>query len=346
MNNFQKTLEAYDYNFPEELIAQDPARPRDSAKLLIYDREQKTIIHDTYKNLWKYLPTDGVLVLNQTKVIPARLEVTKPTGGKARLLYIKHDAKYLYVLSDRKLDSGSKLIIDKQNSFQVIKKTDQFYILKPSFPISKINSVLQKSGITPLPPYIKNSKLKGAKLLREYNTVFAKKLGSVAAPTASLHFTPALLKKIQAQGIKIYYVTLHVNLGTFAPLTEEQLKVGQLHSECYQIPAATAKALGKAKKLGQPIIAVGTTVTRTLESAVNSRGQLTKLYGETRLFIQEHTKLKFVDQLITNFHVPKSSLLMLVSAFVGRKQLLAIYQLAIKLKYRLFSFGDGMYIKK
>lgn len=345
MTKFQKTLADYDYQFPSELIAQNPAHPRDSARLLIYDHKSQTIDHDTYKNLWKYLPKNGVLVLNETKVLPARLEVTKPTGGKARLLYIKHDAKYIYVLSDRKLKAGSKLIIDKQNSFRVIKKADQFYILKPSFPISKINTVLQKSGITPLPPYIKHSKLKGAKLLKEYNTVFAKKLGSVAAPTASLHFTPALLRKIKAQGVKIYYVTLHVNLGTFAHLTEAQLKTGQLHSECYQISSATAKALNKAKKLHQPIIAVGTTVTRTLESAANSKGQITKLYGETRLFIQEHSKLKFVDQLITNFHVPQSSLLMLVSAFIGRKKLLTLYNLAIVLKYRLFSFGDGMYIK-
>ncbi len=345
MNKFKQTLKDFDYSFPSELIAQNPAHPRDSAKLLVYDRAEKTITHDTYKNLWKYLPKNGVLVLNQTKVLPARLEVTKPTGGKARLLYIKHDAKHLYVLSDRKLEANTELIIDKQNSFQVVKKADQFYMLKPSFPISKINSVLQKSGITPLPPYIKHSKLKGAKLLKEYNTVFAKKLGSVAAPTASLHFTQNLLKKIQAKGIKVQYVTLHVNLGTFAPLTEDQYKSGRLHKECFEIPAATARALNKAKQEGKPIIAVGTTVVRTLESAAGSNSQISKLYGETNLFITEKTKLKFVDQLITNFHVPKSSLLMLVSAFVGRKQLLALYKLAIKLKYRLFSFGDGMYIK-
>ncbi len=345
MNKFEQTLRNFDYTFPTELIAQNPAHPRDSAKLLIYDRATKTIAHDTYKNLWKYLPKNGVLVLNETKVLPARLEVSKPTGGKARLLYIKHDAKFIYVLSDRKLEIGSALLLSKQHSFEVIKKLNQFYVLKPSFAISKINSVLQKHGITPLPPYIKRTKLTGAKLLKEYNTVFAKKLGSVAAPTASLHFTPSLLRKIKASGIKIAYVTLHVNLGTFAPLTEQQLKTKVLHKEWYEISPSTAKLLNKAKQSGKPIIAVGTTVVRTLETASNAKGKLSKLSGETNLFITEKSKLKFVDQLITNFHVPKSSLLMLVSAFVGRKQLLSLYKLAIKLKYRLFSFGDGMYLK-
>lgn len=345
MNKFEQTLKNFDYSFPSELIAQNPAHPRDSAKLLVYDRAEKTITHDTYKNLWQYLPEGAVLVLNQTKVLPARLEVTKPTGGKARLLYIKHDAKHFYVLSDRKLEIGSALLLSKQQNFEVINKLDQFYVLKPSFPISKINSVLQKFGVTPLPPYIKHSKLSGAKLLKEYNTVFAKKLGSVAAPTASLHFTQNLLKKIQAKGIKVQYVTLHVNLGTFAPLTEDQYKSGQLHKECFEISTATARALNKAKQEGKPIIAVGTTVVRTLESASGANAQISKLYGETNLFITEKTKLKFVDQLITNFHVPKSSLLMLVSALTGRKKLLTLYKLAIKAKYRLFSFGDGMYIQ-
>ena len=345
MSNFDTVIKKFDYQFPAELIAQAPTHPRDHARLLIYDRSNKTIEHDQFKNLWQYLPTNAVLVLNQTKVLPARLEVTKPTGGKARLLYIKHDNKTISVLSDRKLAVGSELKIDTRQKLTVLKKTNQGYELKPSFPISQTYRVLQKFGITPLPPYIKHAKLKGAKLLKEYNTVFAKTLGSVAAPTASLHFTPQLLKKIQSQGIAIKYVTLHVNLGTFAPLTEAQLKTKRLHSERYEIAQSTAKFLNKAKKKGQPIIAVGTTVVRTLESAAKANGQLSKLSGNTNLFITEKSKLKFVDQLITNFHVPKSSLLMLVSAFVGRKQLLTLYKLAIKLKYRLFSFGDGMYLK-
>ncbi len=346
MNSFEKILNQYNYNFPPELIAQSPASPRDSAKLLVYDRATRQINHDTYKNIAKYLPKDSVLILNQTKVIPARLVVVKPTGGQARILYIKTKGQNIAVLSDRKLEIGSTITIPKTKlSFIVKAREEQFYILKPLFKIAQLFSVLNKYGQTPLPPYIKNSKLKGKKLLQEYNTVFAKTSGSVAAPTASLHFTKELLNKIKRSGIKIIYVTLHVNLGTFAPLTEQQLKDEKLHTEYYEISAASAAILNKAKKSGRQIIAVGTTVVRTLESAAANKNKLSKLSGSTSLFITEKTNLRFVDCIITNFHVPKSSLLMLVSSFVGRQKLLAIYKLAIQKKYRLFSFGDGMFIK-
>lgn len=385
--SFEKLLDSYNYSFPPELIAQSPASPRDSAKLLIYTRAPKPIqtlrikkdakdnpteiAHDIYKNILKYLPKDGVLVLNQTKVIPARLTVKKPTGGLARILYIEATGQHLKFLSDRKLELNTELTIvngkenraissnksktpkSKNLSFTVIKKHSQFYILKPAFDISNLYTILNKYGQTPLPPYIKNPKLTGKKLLTEYNTVFAKTLGSVAAPTASLHFTKALLTKIKRSGMKIVYITLHVNLGTFAPLTEEQLQNKKLHTEFYEISKTSAKILNQAKQSGKQIIAVGTTVVRTLESACESKStktitkpaKLTKLTGNTNLFITEKSKLQFVDSIITNFHVPKSSLLMLVSAFTGRKQLLDLYKLAIQKKYRLFSFGDGMFIK-
>lgn len=365
--SFERLLDSYNYSFPPELIAQSPASPRDSAKLLIYTRaplpDQPQITHDTYKNILNYLPKDGVLILNQTKVIPARLIVKKPTGGLARLLYIETVGQHLKFLSDRKLELNTDLTIEtgketgavrsNKLSFKVIKKHNQFYILKPAFDISNLYTILNKYGQTPLPPYIKNPKLTGKKLLAEYNTVFAKTLGSVAAPTASLHFTKTLLAKIKRSGIKIIYITLHVNLGTFAPLTEEQLQDKKLHTEFYEISKASAKALNQAKQSGKQIIAVGTTVVRTLESACESKStkklikpaKLTKLTGNTNLFITEKSKLQFVDSVITNFHVPKSSLLMLVSAFTGRKKLLDIYKLAIQKKYRLFSFGDGMLIK-
>lgn len=343
MNSFEKILKSYNYHFPPELIAQEPASPRDSAKLLIYDRESKTVQHDNYKNILSYLPKNGVLVLNQTKVLPARLEVTKPSGGKARLLYIEQEKNLIKFLSDRKLEITSQVKVNSQIKFTVIKKEDSFYFLKPLFKTSVIK-VLEKYGKTPLPPYIKNSTLKGKKLLSEYNTVFAKKTGSVAAPTASLHFTKALLNKIKKSGIEIKYVTLHVNLGTFAKLSEDQWKNKKLHSEWYEIDKPTAQFLNQAKKSKRPIIAVGTTVVRTLESAADNKGKLTKLSGSTNLFITEKTKLKFVDCLATNFHVPQSSLLMLVSAFTGRKKLLNLYDQAIYNSYRLFSFGDGMLI--
>ncbi|MDQ3018824.1 MAG: S-adenosylmethionine:tRNA ribosyltransferase-isomerase, partial [bacterium] len=216
---FEKLLEQYDYQFPAELIAQTPASPRDSARLLVYDRNTKSMQHDIYKNILDYLPANAVLVLNQTKVIPARLTVTKPTGGTARILYISHDKNTIKVISDRKIEIDSTIAITKQVQFHVLDQQGQFYILKPLFKISNVYTLLEKYGQTPLPPYIKNPSLKGKKLHSEYNTVFAKQIGSVAAPTASLHFTKALLKKIERAGIEIQYITLHVNLGTFASLT-------------------------------------------------------------------------------------------------------------------------------
>ncbi|TRZ52551.1 tRNA preQ1(34) S-adenosylmethionine ribosyltransferase-isomerase QueA, partial [bacterium] len=197
--------------------------------------------------------------------------------------------------------------------------------------------IFQKYGETPIPPYIKNTKLSEMQLREKYQTVFAKKTGSVAAPTASLHFTEELLEKLKKQGIQIEFVTLHVNLGTFSPLTEEALKTGKLHKEWYEISEKTAEALIKAKKEGRPIIAAGTTTVRTLEQLEGKAGA-----GETRLFIRPCDKFKFIDGMITNFHVPKSSLLMLVSAFVGREKLFELYDEAMKKDFRFFSFGDGM----
>ncbi len=345
MNSFQNTLKSYNYTFPEELIAKAPASHRDSAKLLIYERKTGLVLLDTYKNIVQHLPKNGVLVMNQTKVLPARIEVTKPTGGKARLLYIDQENNFIKFLSDRKLEIDSEVTLSSKFKFLVIKKIESTYYLKPLFKTPSIYKLLEKYGQTPLPPYIKNSPLTGKKLLNEYNTVFAKTLGSVASPTASLHFTKSLINKIKKSGVDIKFVTLHVNLGTFSKLSEEQWKNKKLHSEWFEIDKATANFLNKAKKEGRPIIAVGTTVTRTLESSSDSKHVLSKLSGTTDLFITEKTKLKFVDNIITNFHVPQSSLLMLVSAFIGRKKLLELYARAIKSKYRLFSFGDGMLIK-
>lgn len=343
--NFEEFISHYDYGFPKNLIATKPASPRDSAKLLVYSQTQKTITHAHYWDLIKFLPEKSVLVLNQTKVVPARLHVKKETGGKATLLYISHDNVHLKVLSDRRLQVGQILSL-KQINFRVIRQENQFYLLKPSFALSKTFTVLEKFGQTPLPPYIKNPKLSKIKIKSEYQTVFAKHQGSVAAPTASLHFTKELLNTIARSGIKIVYVTLHVNLGTFASLTETQIKTGKLHSEWYEIDTQSVKILEAAKKKGQNITAVGTTVVRTLESASDDKGKIIKATGTTNLFIQPGYKFKFVDELITNFHVPKSSLLMLVASLIGREQLLSLYKLAIAKKYRLFSFGDGMYIKK
>jgi len=353
--NFERFLKLYDYSVPSELIAGKPAAPRDSAKLLVYKRkipknrkaisgQAEEIFFDKFANLGKYLPPKAILVLNDTKVLPARLVIKKETGGLARILYISRTGGLLEFLSDRNLNIGSKISVNSKIFFTVKEKVGGHYFLKPSFAVNKTFEVLEKYGITPIPPYIKNIPLSEKQLRKEYQTVFADRKGSVAAPTASLHFTKSLLSQLKRSGIKIVFTTLHVNLGTFSPLTEELFKRSRLHSEYYEISKRSADILNKAKKEKLPIIAVGTTVVRTLESASDKKGNIKKLKGDTDIFIKEGYKFKVVDGLITNFHVPKSSLLMLVSAFAGRKNIFNIYKKAIKKKLRFFSFGDGMLI--
>ncbi len=341
-NSFNEIMELYDYEVPKNLIAQEPVWPRDSAKLLIYSKNKNKIFYDKFINIAEYLPKNAVLIFNETKVLPARLILKKETGGKARILYVSQKGDYISSLSDRKLAIGAKLWLNKKIYFTVIKNEQKYYSLAPSFKISALYSVLEKYGAMPIPPYIKNSPLSERELKKKYQAVFAKRRGSIAAPTASLHFTKRLLIKLKRRGIAIKFITLHVNLGTFAPLTEENLALARLHKEYYEIGKGAAEFLNKAKKEGRPIIAAGTTVARTLESASDNNSALKTLSGKTDLFIREGCDFKFIDGLITNFHVPKSSLLMLVAAFIGRQKLFNIYEAAIKKKFRFFSFGDGM----
>ena len=342
-SQFENLLKRYDYILPPELIAQKPALPRDSAKLLVYNKKNKKVSYDTFFNLPKYLPERAVLVFNETKVVPARLTLMKETGGKGRILYFRTVGNLIEAMVDRRIEIGSRLSLTSKLFF-IVTRRGKYYFLKPSFPISRLSSILERYGSTPIPPYIKDSPLSESALRREYQTIFARQEGSVAAPTASLHFTHRLFQKLKRAGFDVRFVTLHVNLGTFASLTEEQVKEKKLHKEWYEISKETARFLNRARKEGRPIIAVGTTVTRTLESASDSRSVLKRLTGETDLFINEKYRFKFIDGLITNFHVPKSSLLMLVSAFVGRDQLFDLYRKAIRKKFRFFSFGDGMLI--
>ncbi len=356
MNTHPDPLAAYDYKLPAHLIAQKPADPRDRARLLVYHRSSDTVNFDTFANITNHLPKNAVLVLNETKVIPARFHCTKSTGGSVSMLYLTTEGDCIRVLAGGKLKERDTLSWHAPHSFTVHRCEEKEALLKPSFPIEELPSLLKHFGETPLPPYIKHSPLSEEQKRSAYQTVFAKQEGSVAAPTAGLHFTPKLLEKIRAHGCNIERVTLHVNLGTFAPVTEEHLRTRTLHEEWYQISPKTAEALNAAKREGRPIVAVGTTVVRTLESALSSppqppspeeRGappQLMKLSGSTRLFLSPENPPQFTDSLITNFHVPRSSLLMLVSAFVGREQLFELYQKAIDREFRFFSFGDGMLI--
>lgn len=338
--------EQYNYSFPAGLIAQTPAHPRDSARLLVYNQSADAVAMTTFRELPKWLPANAVLIVNNSKVIPARLRAVRDSGGAVEVFYLRHNNQAITALVNRKLTIGEKISLAPDVYFTVQKKAGKYSTLIPSFPMTDIFAVLDRFGTTPIPPYIKHSSLSEARLKEEYQTVFADQPGSVAAPTASLHFTPALLEAIKRAGHDILAVTLHVNLGTFAPLTAGQLASGRLHAEHYAIDPQTAALLNKAKQAGRPMIAVGTTTVRTLESASNDRGKLEYLNGVTDLFIRPGYSFKFIDNIITNFHVPTSSLLMLVAAFIGREKLLELYATAINAQFRLFSFGDGMMIVK
>ncbi|MEK7643010.1 MAG: tRNA preQ1(34) S-adenosylmethionine ribosyltransferase-isomerase QueA [Patescibacteria group bacterium] len=345
MNAFRREIARFNYLVPSELIAQKPARPRDSARLLVFNRATGAVSLDTFAHLDAYLPKHAVLVFNKTKVIPARLELQKETGGRVKIVYLSHQGPRVRCLADRPLVLGSKLFFKKKYIAQVKAREGGEWVFEFRMTALRVIPFFEKHGTMPIPPYIKQSPLSGRELKSEYQTVFAETKGSVAAPTASLHFTKRLIARLKRQGFHIEYVTLHVGRGTFASLTEEQWHKGELHGEYFYIEARTQKRLNEAKKSKRQIVAIGTTVTRTLESATDARGNITKLSGTTRMFIREHDKMRFVDALVTNFHVPRSSLMMLVSAFVGRKKLLELYQMAIKAKFRLFSFGDGMLVR-
>ncbi len=342
MSSLEEALAPYDYPFSEELIGQKPASPRDSAKLLVWDEENDREVLTTVRQLGEYLPKGTVLVLNDTKVIPARLPLFRSTGGKVEALFTVTEGAQLKALLNRRVPEGEILHLNKTYRFKVVRAEEKEWIIEPLFPAKKFDAVLMKYGEAPLPPYIKHSPLTLKQQRERYQSVFAKTKGSIAAPTASLHFTPRLLTALQKQGVTIVHVTLHVHLGTFLPLTEEHLKSGKLHSEWYTVPTKTARALEKAKKQGLPIIPVGTTALRTVESSCDAKGMIVRPSGWTQLFIREGYKFRLATGLFTNFHVPKSSLLMLVCALAGREKVLHLYARAMKEKMRFFSFGDAM----
>ncbi len=347
---FEKELETFNYKYPEELIATFPANPRDSAKLLVYSRGGNKIKADTFANLGDYLPEKSVLVFNETKVIPARLILEKPTGGKVKILIVGVEGGKIKVMADRKIIPGDVLSAGGVDFSVENQEEKYFYLLPPTgfiddndFTIA-FYELLDRIGEVPLPPYIKNTPLERDELLEEYQTVFARNAGSFAAPTASLHFTKELIEEIRKAGHEVVFITLHVGLGTFAPLTEENLVSGKLHKEYYEISESAARVIEEAKASGRKIISVGTTATRALESSAGGYGKILKREGETDLFIREGYEFKIIDGLVTNFHVPKSSLMMLVSALTGREKLLELYAFAIDHQFRLFSFGDGMLV--
>ena len=331
------------YDLPPEQIAQTPAEPRDSSRLFVYDRATDKVEHRIFRDITDYLKAGDVLVINNTKVLPARLYAHTEHGGLIEILLLKRlerDKWEVLAKPGRKCAVGKSFKIGDKLSFTVEGITDSGErIINFSYD-GVFENILEEVGSMPLPPYIKE-KLKDKD---RYQTVYAKTDGSAAAPTAGLHFTPELLEKIRGMGVEIVEVLLHVGLGTFRPVKEDIITDHKMHGEYYEVSEQAASALNRAKAEGRRIIAVGTTSVRTLESATGEDGVVRAGSGETYIFIYPPYKFKCVDALITNFHLPESTLIMLVAALVGREKILSLYKTAVDEGYRFFSFGDAMFI--
>ncbi|MDE6550587.1 MAG: tRNA preQ1(34) S-adenosylmethionine ribosyltransferase-isomerase QueA [Clostridia bacterium] len=344
----------FDYYLPQELIAQEPVEPRDSSRLAVYDRASGALEHKRFYDICDYLRAGDVLVVNNTKVIPARIfgvritsacPIDKAEGRDANcevllLKRINADTWECIVRPGKKLRVGAEIYFSPRLKAEVCSVGEEG-VRNIKFTCNGVfENVLEEVGSMPLPPYITHA-------LRDksrYNTVYCKHEGSAAAPTAGLHFTPQLLDKVKAMGVKVVEVLLHVGLGTFRPVKEEDALNHKMHSEYYEVSEQSAAVINEARLSGGRVICVGTTSVRTLESAADESGMIKAGSGNTDIFIYPSYKFKAVDALITNFHLPKSTLLMLVSALVGRDNALAIYNECVGLRYRFFSFGDAMMI--
>jgi S-adenosylmethionine:tRNA ribosyltransferase-isomerase len=348
--NLDYSLTSYDYVLPAELIAQTPALPRDSSRLLIVE-SVKAPQHAIFRDLPQWLKNGDLLVLNQTKVIPARIYGQKSTGGAVEILLLEEKEVNCWVVlakRGKKLPIGTKIEFKSlqatiNNLSAVVVGKDEATggrLLQFNLPSGvSLVSLLDEFGELPLPPYITSRE----SLPEQYQTVYAESLGSVAAPTAGLHFTPELLQEVRSRGVNIATVTLHVGVGTFRPVEVEDITTHRMHGEWIEVPAATVEQIKQTKARGGRVIAVGTTVVRSLESAAN-RGELAPYTGKTELFIYPGYQWRVIDGLITNFHLPRSSLMMMISALIGRERLLSLYGEAIAHRYRFYSFGDAMLI--
>ena len=334
----------FDFELPEELIAQHAVNPRDHSKLLVLNKKEKTLEHKKFYNIIDYLKKDDVLVINRTKVIPARLFGHKENGVVLECFLLKRYDLYTWEVllkPAKKLKIGQKLIfLEGVLEAELMEiNEDGNRIIKFNFE-GRFEEILDKLGEMPLPPYIVE-KLEDK---NRYQTVYAKEGESVAAPTAGLHFTNELLEKIREKGVIITEVFLDVGLGTFRPVQVENVLDHKMHSEKYRIPKETVKIINEAKEKGNRVIAVGTTSVRTLESSVDENGKLIASEGDTNIFIYGDYNFKIVDAIITNFHLPKSTLIMLISAFGGKEFVFEAYKKAVEEKYRFYSFGDSMFI--
>ena len=332
----------FDYYLPESSIAQTPTEPRDSSRLLVLHRDTGELQHKIFREVGEYLHPNDLLVLNQTRVIPARIYAHKSTGGRVELLLLRREDELTWqcLVGGKGVRVATKIQIEDGPQAEIIK------VLNGSERLIRFGEPIEpyfpKIGNVPLPPYIHES----LKDPERYQTVYAREPGSAAAPTAGLHFTPRLLDELQQEGVKIAYVTLHVGLDTFAPVMEENPQEHKIHTEWCELNQETANLINLTKQSGGRVIAVGTTSVRTLESAAieNSDSRISAFIGPTSLYILPGYQFKIVDAMITNFHLPKSTLIMLVSTFAGRERILSAYETAIRTGYRFYSFGDAMLI--
>ena len=343
MDKIQYKKSDFYYHLPEERIAQTPAEPRDASRLLVYHKDTKTIEDKIFSDITEYLHEGDVLVVNNTKVIPARMYALTPHGGVVEVLLLKrYDLKTWEVLMrpGKKGKIGVTMTIGDELSFTVkdITPTGE-RVVEFSYE-GTFEDILSKVGTMPLPPYIKEKLENQAR----YNTVYSKVDGSAAAPTAGLHFTDSLLEKLRNKGVQVAEVLLHVGLGTFRPVSEEIITDHKMHSEFYRIEEKSAEIINAAKREGRRVIAVGTTSVRTLESVADEKGFVRPCDGNTEIFLYPPYKMKCVDALITNFHLPESTLIMLVACLTGREEILDVYEYAVRNEYRFFSFGDATFI--
>ena len=343
MEKVQYSRQDLYYDLPEERIAQTPAEPRDSSRLLVYDKKNKSIEDKIFSDITEYLHEGDLLVVNNTRVIPARMYAKTQHGGAVEILLLKRqDINTWEVLMrpGKKGKIGATMTVSDELSFTVKDVTPTGERIVEFSYEGAFEDVLSRVGTMPQPPYIKE-KLENQ---QRYNTVYSKIDGSAAAPTAGLHFTPALLKKLEEKGVERAEVLLHVGLGTFRPVSEENITDHKMHSEFYQISEEAAEKINRAKREGRRVIAVGTTSVRTLESVADDNGFVKACSGNTEIFLYPPYKMKCVDALITNFHLPESTLIMLVACLTGREEILDVYRYAVKNNYRFFSFGDACLI--
>ncbi|MGI6066411.1 MAG: tRNA preQ1(34) S-adenosylmethionine ribosyltransferase-isomerase QueA [Bacillota bacterium] len=334
----------FDYFLPNELIAQHPVEPRDSSCLMVLHKDTGTVEHRSFRDVVEYLNPGDVLVINNTKVLPARVYARKESGAKIEVLLLKqlaHNQWEVLVRPGKRIKTGTKLIFSPEEmEAEVFDRTEAGGRIIEFKYQGDFFEILDRVGHMPLPPYIREELADGSR----YQTVYAQERGSAAAPTAGLHFTRELLKTIEDKGIIIAQVLLHVGLGTFRPVKVENVEEHEIHSEYYQIDPINAEKINKARKEGKRVVCVGTTSTRTLETVADEKGFVCSTQGWSNCYIYPGYKYKAVDVLITNFHLPKSTLLMLVSAFAGHENVMKAYRLAVEKKYRFFSFGDAMLI--